>query len=379
MDTSRRGPAGTQLTVGIFKPAIYPYFYNRADAVGGAERQLHLLATEFQKHLDVEVIVYDHGQPAVEVREGITLRKAHRPGESGSPLEQLTQVVRIARAIEASSADVILCRGSLQSPVVVGLVSRLTGKRFVYHVANDSDLLDRFDDSRWPTRRLFRETLAHADLLVTQTQRQKTLLSEKFGLESTIIPNGYPPTETHKDVPGEYFLWVGRLEEDQKQPHAFLDLADALPDEEFVLVGPPGIDSGYAEALQARIDRLENVRYTGPVAPEDIHAYYTRAIALVNTSKYEGFPNTFLEAWRQRTPVISLSVDPNRFLPDRHSRGFAADSMDRLRSLCEQFSADPDLERAEGEVGYDTFVDHYDIETVAERYLDELAAVVNSE
>jgi glycosyltransferase involved in cell wall biosynthesis len=48
------------------------------------------------------------------------------------------------------------------------------------------------------------------------------------------------------------------------------------------------------------------------------------AVALVSTSSFEGMPNTFLEAWSQGVPVLTLSFDPDGVVRGR-GLGVAAD------------------------------------------------------
>jgi glycosyltransferase involved in cell wall biosynthesis len=111
---------------------------------------------------------------------------------------------------------------------------------------------------------------------------------------------------------------VGRLEKQIKQPHIFLHIAESLPEKRFVLIGIPDMDK-YTDEIQQRASQLHNVEYLESVDPDKIHEYYKNAIAIINTSKSEGFPNTFLEAWRYGTPVVSLDVDPNRFITTSES------------------------------------------------------------
>ena len=58
---------------------------------------------------------------------------------------------------------------------------------------------------------------------------------------------------------------------------------------------------------------------------------------MVNTSEFEGFPNTFIQAWMRRVTVLSLSVDPGNVM-SRKGIGLKSGSylnlcrdLDRLR------------------------------------------------
>jgi glycosyltransferase involved in cell wall biosynthesis len=49
----------------------------------------------------------------------------------------------------------------------------------------------------------------------------------------------------------------------------------------------------------------------------------------VNTSLYEGFPNTFIQSWLRGVPVLSLTVNPDGVL-DGETLGVHAGSPQRL-------------------------------------------------
>jgi glycosyltransferase involved in cell wall biosynthesis len=143
------------------------------------------------------------------------------------------------------------------------------------------------------------------------------------------------------------------------------------------LVGPGGQDESYNCRIRDRAKEIDNVIDEGLVAPDEIHNYYRDAIALVNTSAYEGFPNTFLEAWQYNTPVLSLSVDPNRFI-DPNIEACGEDNFETLVDLSKTIAENVDLRRSLGETAGDFVRTNLSIETVAKQYATSLENALNT-
>ncbi|MCA1656367.1 MAG: glycosyltransferase, partial [Actinobacteria bacterium] len=76
-----------------------------------------------------------------------------------------------------------------------------------------------------------------------------------------------------------------------------------------------------------------NVCLAPPRPRDELIALYARAVAVVNTSGFEGFPNTFMEAWACGVPVLSLSVDPDGVIERHGLGGVAHGSLERLAEL----------------------------------------------
>ena len=68
---------------------------------------------------------------------------------------------------------------------------------------------------------------------------------------------------------------------------------------------------------------------------------------MVNTSDFEGFPNTFIEAWMRGVPVISLNVDPDNIL-ERKKIGFHSRTYNKL---CKQLTFLMNNESVRNEMG----------------------------
>ncbi|WP_135854123.1 glycosyltransferase family 4 protein [Halorussus salinus] len=377
--------ASDRLSVCVVSLIAYTYFRDVDDiSPGGAERQLYLLSQQLRDEFDVHFVVGDYGQPKTERRDGVTLHRAYTPTDERAAYRRFPDLARLFDAMRRADADVCVFRGDRLKATITYAFSRLLGSAWVYNLAVDSHAesdADRTD----PLATAFRRVIRDADGIVAQSPRQQRRLRESFGVDSTVVPNGYPPveedtsradadeetaeTDAHSAADGEFFLYVGRINRDQKRPHLFLDLAERLPDVRFLLVGAEENDPAYYDEIARRADRLDNVRFPGKVPPDEIYDYYDRAYALVNTSAQEGFPNTFLEAWRSGTPVVSLDVDPGRFLGGE-SVGYADGDFERLTAIARRLADSPDLRESLGERGRDHFEENFRISVTAERYAD---------
>ena len=72
--------------------------------------------------------------------------------------------------------------------------------------------------------------------------------------------------------------------------------------------------AGYGERIVNELRETPNIEYLGQVPPEKAQQIIAEAAVLLCTSDVEGFPNTFVQAWSNGTPVVSLKIDPDRII-----------------------------------------------------------------
>jgi glycosyltransferase involved in cell wall biosynthesis len=352
--------------------SVYGYFRPEYGFTGGgAERQVYFLSRALAETFDVHIIVTDHGQPQREEIDGVTLHRSY----PSQPRQNIFQPVKhffvLLRAMARVDADLYIYRNRPRRAWVVYLVAKLLRSEWVYNIGNDANIRQRPARLSRPVQRFYARSLHDAAGIITQTDHQRQLLEETYGVDATVVPNGYPTADDPVDHTNrDYFLWVGTIDENQKRPHLYLDLADELPDQQFRLVGPIE-NSPYHERIDDRASTLDNVTLAGEKGAREIHDEYRDAIALVNTSAYEGFPNTFLEAWRQATPVLTLGLDPTRYL----STGavYADGDWEQFRAAAERLGTDSQYRQQLGESGRNAFESSLKISTVADQYATALS------
>ncbi|MEA2126929.1 MAG: hypothetical protein QOI80_3711, partial [Solirubrobacteraceae bacterium] len=172
---------------------------------------------------------------------------------------------------------------------------------------------------------LFRAGLRATDAVVVQSADQVGLARSRFPRLDPIQINSFVEPAPPSDAPGEAFLWVSRLV-DYKRPLLYADLAAAVPEARFWMIAIETLDDAYASTLaelRRRAAALPNLELLDQRAHAELQALIGRAIAMVNTSSFEGMPNTWLEGWARGVPALTLSFDPDGRIA-AHALGVAA-------------------------------------------------------
>lgn len=285
----------------------------RIEFAGGAEVQQCILARLLAAHgYTVSMITLDFGQPEGARVDGVTVHKAFAPG-AGLPVVRFLhpRLTSMWSALARADADIYYVRSASMWLSVVAEFCRRHGRRSVYAGASDRDFVPgiggqvRYARDRW----LYRRGLAAVDALIAQNEFQRASCLATYGREAVVIPSCYeaPQRRNPAQIPG-LVLWVGMLHEN-KRPQLLLEIAARLPHRRFVLIGGPRLGArAFYERIRSQAARVPNVQLTGFVPLAEVEPWFDRARVLVNTSEYEGMPNTFLQAWARGVPTVA-SVD----------------------------------------------------------------------
>jgi glycosyltransferase involved in cell wall biosynthesis len=303
--------------------------------LGGIERQLALLGKLLAADdLRVAFIVYDHGQGELTRSDGVDVHAAYAPQAGWPGLRfvhpRSTALWSTMRRVDAR-VYVQMGAGDETGRVALGRRLLRDDHAFVYFVASDGDCVRELPFIRHRRARLlYRHGLAQADRVVAQTGRQQALLERQFGIRSVVARLPIVPQvgAARGARAGGRVLWVGRFDP-AKRVEMLLAAAEQCPELRFDVVGTANSQSDYETALVRRAAGLANVEVHGRVGDTHLWRLYAEASLLCCTSRIEGFPTTFLEAWSVGLPVVT-TFDPDGLV--------AAEGLGRVVSSLEELA-----------------------------------------
>lgn len=295
----------------------YPLFNEtNKSGFGGAEVQLYNLATLLAKNsrFEVSFVVRDLGQKQIEKWKGVKLIKVCK-----SKLEQIPVVrageyfVNLWKVLSTADADVYVQRAAGVETGIIAGFCKLNHKKFIYMAASSIDVNGEFakDHSIWG--KIYLWGLKNANVRTVQNREFQQQLHKRYNLPSVVFRNTFriayriPKLERKNTI-----LWVGSSQ-DLKRPELFLKLARDNSNVKFEMIMPQNNEKVYRET-NAQAKHIKNLTLISQVPYSKVENYYKRALIFVNTSTFEGFPNTFVQAAAAGVPILSLKVNPDNFL-----------------------------------------------------------------
>lgn len=156
--------------------------------------------------------------------------------------------------------------------------------------------------------------LSQVENIVVQNKYQKnrveTYLSKKKNIEL------FCPFNLNEKKELEYdYIWIGKFDKIKKVEILF----ESLINKDLKI-------NIFTNSIRPEFDNFEifnnpNIKLFKHASKKVINSCLSRSKFLINTSNFEGFPNTFLDAFSFGVPVLSLNVDPNNIIQN-HNLGY---------------------------------------------------------
>jgi glycosyltransferase involved in cell wall biosynthesis len=299
---------------------IYPLFNRRSIGVqGGSEVDFYMLATELAKdtRFCVSIVTGDFGQPDVETFGNITIYKA-----ADLQKKVFSGLSALWKAMRRADADIYFKKGAAFTTDIVALFCRFSHKKFFLRTGTDYECNGDYFREHPVKAKTYLWSVRHASSVFVQKMADVPRFQRTTSVTPIAVPNGHRITGSQQR-PRDFILWVGRTD-DLKQPRLFVELAKQVPSEQFVMICQKAKgDQRYDDLIQFAAG-AGNLKFIESVPFHEIDRYFQRAKVLVNTSRAEGFPNTFIQAGICGVSVLSFKVNPDGFL-DKFNCGLCAD------------------------------------------------------
>ncbi|MFU8814055.1 MAG: glycosyltransferase family 4 protein [Pseudomonadales bacterium] len=319
--------------------------------MGGAQYQAKLLVDDL-----VATGNYDVHYVAKLIDEAFVPQgyQIHGIGRTGS-MRYVLDSRRLLRVLQEIRPDTIYHQvGCAYTGVAAYYCSRSSCK-LVWHIASDVDVIRSrpkvYEAFKYLDKHMLEYGLRRADIIVAQTDDQAAMLRQHYGREVTAIVRNFHPEPKEpisKSSPVEV-VWIANLKL-VKQPEIFIQLARDLSgsDAHFTMIGGLQGSEAWKSQMLAEMAATPNLTYAGTLTQDEVNARLAHAHVLVNTSQYEGFSNTFIQAWMREVPVVSLNVNPDGSF-DQGNLGYCAGG--DYRSLVSQVSSLIECEQTRARIG----------------------------
>ena len=285
------------------------------------------------------------------------------------------RLTSVWRALAKTNAAVYCQQCASVDTFVTGLYGRSRNRPFIYMGASDPDfqadgVQKKFSRrGGWRAQQFYKLGLWLTDTVVAQHRGQADDWRQWFGREATEIPNGYvAPPGSGASRDGVVF-WAATVKS-LKRPELFLELARKCPNLRFCMVGgdvPSGEVGGMYSEIKKLANEIPNLDFVGYVPFAEVESYFDRARVFVNTSDFEGFPNTFLQSWARGIPTVSF-FDCKAKEAGR-SIGFVCKNIDEMAVTVLKLATDNKFWEQEGQRALSYFEAHHSIRQVANSYV----------
>lgn len=261
------------------------------------------------------------------------------------------------KAIKLSKCDYLVESIPNWSSFFTGELCRIIKVKQIIRVANDNMLDHRIRLTHSLFERLFIYlAFRRASFILVQNQFQFEKLKTRFPNQKILkVSNPFIINANflkNKPKMEGYIAWVANFRY-QKNLELLYKIALTLKFENFKVAGMPisSIDKETSFFVD-KLKSLPNVEFVGLIPRDEILLFFSKSKFLLNTSRYEGFSNTFLEAMITGTPILTTNnVNPDGII-DRFDLGLIYENEEDLELKLNALSETNYLKKSNHGIAY---------------------------
>jgi glycosyltransferase involved in cell wall biosynthesis len=287
----------------------------------------------------------------------------------------------IRRELEAIKPDVVYVRGGWSFAGIGAAYAKRHGCRSIWHIASSADVTPRSIVSLlkrpldYIERKAIKYAIRYSTCIVAHARFQADLLMKHYHRRAVVILKEQPePTEELNKSDPFTIVWVANIKP-LKQPEMFIRLAAQFVGNRnvrFIMIGRPLLGA-YQDKLDTKIRELPNMTYMREQPIEVVNRILAQSHVFVNTSTYEGLPNTFVQSWMREVPVVSMLLDPDDILTTQKI-GFFSGSFDQMLRDVKTLIEHPELCTQMGQRAREYALENHSLKKNMGRLLDLIFA-----
>lgn len=244
------------------------------------------------------------------------------------------------KGIKAAKPDYLYVGIPGWTSFFIGIICRMLKVKLIHRISSDIQLDKRFRKDNSAIHQFFLNLgfrMSHH--ILCQNNYQLMMVGKKFPGKSAIkiLNPFYIKREEPVDKASRrYIAWVG-IYRYPKNMKMLFEIASILRNERFIVAGKEGAKSDQETSYYLeKLKHLPNVSFCGYLQRDQVIPFVANAKFLLNTSRYEGFSNTFLEALSVGTPILSgVNVNPDSII-SRYNLGVIYND---VFDLCKQYAS----------------------------------------
>lgn len=289
--------------------------------LGGAAVEWYTWLRAFKQiGCEVGLLTYKNHGLSNNQNQGFDIVESYHSSKGFPVIRRLTyRIPLLFSATKKYKPDFLIQGCATLNTGILAIIAKLLKIPFVHRIGSDMDVDGRIRKSfSFYTYPLYKYGIKISSHISCQNKYQYEILKEKYPKKSiSVLYNPFFFKENKIKVRTErnYIAWVGNFRYEKNLP-ALAEVAAKFPNMEFRIAGTrfANTDADAAKGLEV-LERLNNVKFLGHINNSEVTDLLSNALCLLNTSRLEGFSNTFLEAWSVGTPVVTTSnVNPDKII-----------------------------------------------------------------
>lgn len=309
-------------------------------AMGGAELQISYLTKELVRQGYEVHFIYENKGNRIENNIGINLyplRKVRLRKWFGQRWFLYRNQIQVK--LNKIKPDVIYSRFYSSWSGFAADFAYKNKSKHIWAVASDNDLYRQYQNVSFLRpfdiieKIYMKKVFSRTTYILTQNDFQQNTLKKFYkrnGIKVNQLAESVKEESIVKNNDQIRILWIANLKP-LKRPELFIELVNHLcysSNVELIMIGRS--DEKYKQLITDCSKKCRNFNYRGEISNDEVNKELLHSHILVNTSDYEGFSNTFVQAWMRKVVVLSMNSNPDEIIT-KHHLGYICPTIDNLK------------------------------------------------